>query len=181
MYKSKRQTPLRDAVKVAYKIVKEVETHCERIEVLGSIRRLKAGVSDIDILCIPRTFFSGGFGNIPTRTTGFIEAVLKYPKIKGDPEEGKFCQRLHEETGMHIEIYMCNKDNWGLMSLIRTGPKDFSKYIIGTRLRQHGYRAVKGQVLNMETNEPVAVPEEEDMFKLMGLGFIRPAHRAGRG
>lgn len=46
--------PLATADKLAAKIVAGLEPLCLKIEVAGSIRRRRATVNDVDIVCIPK-------------------------------------------------------------------------------------------------------------------------------
>lgn len=43
-----------DAQALAQSVVFALAPHCERIEIAGSVRRMKAYLDDIDIVCIPR-------------------------------------------------------------------------------------------------------------------------------
>ena len=57
-------------------LLKQLKPHCEKIEIAGSIRRLKqTGIKDVELVAIPKTEKSGLFGNSETRSDGFIKAV----------------------------------------------------------------------------------------------------------
>lgn len=46
--------PLSEAKTIALEIYELLKPHCERIKIAGSIRREKAFVNDIEIVCIPK-------------------------------------------------------------------------------------------------------------------------------
>ncbi len=52
--KTKRAIPLALARKAAQKLLAQLEPHCERIEIAGSIRREKEEIGDIELVAIPK-------------------------------------------------------------------------------------------------------------------------------
>lgn len=48
-----------DAILIAERVKAELEPHCERIEIAGSIRRKKPEVKDIEIVAIPKPYETG--------------------------------------------------------------------------------------------------------------------------
>ena len=69
---------LQKAYKIAQQLVHVLKPHCARIEIAGSIRRMKAQVGDIEIVCIPKPYETGLF------ESGFAKVVNQWPKIKGE-------------------------------------------------------------------------------------------------
>lgn len=177
---NKRKFSYDDGMSVAVGVVADLNEHCEKIEIVGSLKRHKQEISDVDILCIPKTEATNLLSGEKVHSFGFVEVITKHPKIKGNPKTGKFCQRIHDETGIHLEFYMCNKNNWGLMSIIRTGPALFSKAMMA-RLKGCGYQSRGGYIrpLGEESEENIIdTPEEEDVFGLCGMDYLLPQHRA---
>lgn len=161
--------------------------HCERIEIAGSIRRRKADVGDIEIVCIPK-------GSVQTKkkgkinaekvfvpTMGYIEAVNQWQKMKGDAW-GKYTQRLvkgENENGpwcIKLDIFTANKDNWGLIFAIRTGSADYSHKVLANGWTRKGCHGVKG-MLQGPNGKPIHIYEEQDLFDLIGIPYAEPIDR----
>lgn len=173
----KKKFPAEYMRDIASRIMWELSPHCQRIEIVGSLRRNRSEVSDVDLLCIPKTEPGGIFNDEPIRIREFVETIDHYQKVKGDAEIGKYCARIDNETGVPIEIYICNRRNWGLMKLIRTGGKYFSKHIIGTQLKKYGYYSHGGYVRLVQDGSIYPLSTEEELFGLIDMEYVRPEYR----
>ncbi len=171
---------LHKAEKIAQKYVDLLAPYCERIEIAGSARRKKPEVGDIEIVCIPmqeiviektEDLFYESKHNYQVHH-GFVEEVNKLEKVKGEPT-GKYTQRILPE-GIKLDLFMANKDNWGYILAIRIGPDGYSKYLADTWVRQ-GYKGVDGMLT--KNGVPIPVPEEKDLFWLLGLEYVEPEYR----
>ena len=159
---------------IAERVVAQLTPYCDKIKICGSIRRRKSEVSDIDIVCLPKTEpIKDMFGMISghKRPDGFIQAINSMQKIKGDPE-GKYTQRMLE--GMKVEIAMASPSNWGNLCLIRTGDADFSK-IIMTIVLKRGLQQKEGHLY--KNDELMPVFSELDYFKILRIPYIEPELR----
>lgn len=99
-------------------------------------------------------------------------------------------QRAVFFRGYEHELFVSEPEALGIAMLIRTGPADFSRYVV-TELRKHGYRAEGGRVVRMiggdyagviEAGEPevVEVRDERAVFDLIGMSYREPGDREGR-
>lgn len=160
-----------EARKVADQITKELEPHCLRCEVVGSVRREAVEVGDIELLIIPGPY------EIGLLKDGLPEVVDSWEHVKGKlhPDKCKYVRRLHP-SGIEIDIFFANQDNWGYLKAIRTGSKDFSHKILARNWYRLGYRGLKGNLT--KNGKIVPVPEEQDLFDLIGLEWIEPQHRS---
>lgn len=171
------------ALPIAEEIRDLLKPHCEdgQCVIAGSIRRERSEVGDIEIVCNPKTELvnSGLFTTVAERTRGFIGAVWKVgEKVKGDPIQGKYFQRMHR-SGISVDIFTANKTNWGYQLLIRTGPWTFSRDMM-QEIKRAGYIPRNGYVYKLGAgNVPatIAIPTEEDVFKLVGMPYIHPIER----
>jgi len=106
-------------------------------------------------------------------------AVNKYKKVKGDPT-GRYTQRILicEDDGseIKIDIFMCRRENFGLMLAIRTGPAEYSHMKIAKGALAVGMK-IQGGMLT-ENGEPISVPDEETLFKLLRIPHLPPEERA---
>ncbi|MEW6506379.1 MAG: hypothetical protein AB1432_01405 [Bacteroidota bacterium] len=171
---------LSKAEKIAQKYVDLLAPFCNRIEIAGSVRRKKPEVKDIEIVVIPKKeivlenaedFFAES-KHIKQVHPGFIEEVNKLEKVKGEPT-GKYTQRLLPE-GINLDLFIANEDNWGYILAIRIGPDGYSKYLADIWVRQ-GYKGVDGMLT--KNGVPISIPEEKDLFWLLGLEYVEPEYR----
>jgi len=107
-----------------------------------------------------------------------VSQYVKYKKIIGDPATGKHTIRLHPE-GIKLDIYICERDNWGWILMLRTGPASYNKWLVSREgLKKHGYTSVGGKIVRLSDKVVIPTYEEEDVFKLMGMDFMSPEDRA---
>jgi DNA polymerase/3'-5' exonuclease PolX len=158
-----------EAFKIATRVKNELEPHCYRCEIAGSIRRQKTeGIKDIEIVCIPKPFDFGLF------ESGIATVVNRWEKVKGDMRPTtKYTQRILPE-GVKLDLFIANEINWGYIYTIRTGSQEFSRKLAYTWVKQ-GYRGKDGYLT--KDGEIIPVYEEEDLFKLLGLKYVHPIFR----
>lgn len=174
---------LHEAKQIANWCLYHLKPHCHRLEIAGSIRREKPEVKDIEIVCIPKKVQSftetrGDLFTPPTKTpiltpsTGFIEQICAWKKVKGDPK-GKYTKR-ELPNGAILDLFICTPENWGLIFFIRTGSADYSKQMM-KRLQAKGYKSDHGQMYRHGV--PVDCREERDVFEMAQKAFIIPKFR----
>ena len=108
---------------------------------------------------------------------GFVTEVGKLEKSKGEPT-GKYTQRYLPE-GIKLDLFMATRDNWGLILAIRTGSADFSHRILARGWVRKGYHSKDGVLIAQDGNRRF-IREEEDLFDLIGMGFVDPVRREMR-
>jgi DNA polymerase/3'-5' exonuclease PolX len=155
------------ALEIAEKVKAQLAPHCDRIEIAGSIRRKKPFVKDIEIVAIPKPYDVGLF------ESGIATVVKEWPKVKGELP-CKYTQRILPE-GIALDLFFADKENWGLIYAMRTGSADYSHKVLGTGWVQSGYRSVEGYLCS--NGKRIAVPEEEDLFRLIGVNYVEPEKR----
>lgn len=144
----------------------------KKAEIAGSIRRRKPqDIKDIEIVCIPEEIQVIGdlFSQKTVRVPGFINWVNQWNRIKGDPEEGKYCQR-EIIPGVILDLFIADEDNFGWQYLLRTGPSEFNINIILPRLKDRGVLSVDGYLTR--DGERIPVSREEEVFALAEMDFI---------
>lgn len=158
---------------------KELAPHCVRIEIAGSIRRMKSQVKDIEIVCIPKPFESEG----TMFQSGLAEVLHKYELSKGLLEYGKtrYTQRILPvcgPLGLVADIFICNESNWGLTMVYRTGSTEFNMKWLKLAKSLH-YHMENNQmfIVGRKNRSAIAIPEEMDLFTRLGMKFISPIER----
>jgi DNA polymerase/3'-5' exonuclease PolX len=108
-----------------------------------------------------------------TPVEGYLKIVNSLPAVRGTAT-GKSTQRILPE-GINLDIFTAVKDNWGFIFAIRTGSAEYSHRILANGWVKAGYKGVDGMLTVY--NKPVPVYEEEDLFKLIGIPWIKPELR----
>jgi DNA polymerase/3'-5' exonuclease PolX len=189
---------LEHAVHIAYRLKRQLEPHCHRIMIAGSIRRGKPQVNDIELVCEPVVEYGGTdlFGN-PTNERVPLEDQIDEWRHRGvvsdrlsklgHAADGPRMKRLNlHVAGGHlvpVDLFIVRPPaSWGVIMTIRTGPGDFGRWLVTQRSQggamPDGWRCQDGQILN-ERGEVVPTPDEQDVFEALGLSWLRPGLRDG--
>ena len=165
---------LAPATKLAGTIAAELAQFCDCIEIAGSIRRRRANVNDIDIVCLPKPDQREALRerckrNSKVVTDGAQNLTVVLPKIN-------FQLDLWIATPGSADMFDPKPCNFGSLLLCRTGSKDHNIWLVSQAaamgLRWNPYWGVfdgHGKCLAAET--------EEDIFKTLKLDFIPPERR----
>jgi DNA polymerase/3'-5' exonuclease PolX len=164
------------ALKIAEEVKNLLAPHCERIEIVGSIRRLKLEVKDIEIVAIPKPYETGIF------ESGVASVINQWEKVKGELEfkgrpgvkQCKYTQRLHP-TGIVLDIFFAERDNWGYIFAIRTGSANYSHQVLAKRWTKLGYKGDEGFLTY--NGKIVPVREEITLFNLLNISYTLPQDR----
>ena len=186
-----------DAERLALQLREELRPYCRRIEIAGSIRRGCATVRDLELVAIPlweprlaadapedakpqlvNTLHEWATGKVcPVRwiKTGTPPEVIVDWQIKPD---GKYWRGI-TGNGIHLDLFLPGRDNWGWIYTVRTGSREFST-ALAQRAAAQGMPADKGFLHRGEKTGPlIATPEEADVFRLLGLELVAPKDRTG--
>lgn len=178
MASAEKQISFEEATPIVEKYLELLKPKCERIEPAGSYRREKKFINDIEFVCIPSTMQieDGLFGFKEERAPEFIKLVDSFVRVKGNGE-GKYTQLILPEGGIHLDLFMTTKDQWGVIFMIRTGSAAFSQRMV-TECKDNGYYVQDGFLWRKRDNVMIPVPEEEDFFSITKLPYIKPYARA---
>jgi len=169
---------LRIAKEIAAQLQAELQPFCERISIVGSVRRNKPEPRDIELLFIPKKVIVGQLAlfNAPVKMQSMqelVQIVDRYHKIKGDVLTGKYAQRLLP-NGIKVDFFTAAKNSWGYQKLIRTGSSEFSRKV-ARRWVQLGFKGDDGYLT--KDGSIIPVKEEEELFELLKLKYVEPAKR----
>jgi DNA polymerase/3'-5' exonuclease PolX len=180
---TKRDLPLGLGQETAAALVALLTASCERIEVVGSVRRGKETVHDVELLLEPktRTEVVDLFGT--TEPVSLFEE--RYADLVADgtvqPIMGGARLKRFLFRGVSCELFvMLEPSQWGLGMVIRTGPASFS-YRLVTPQRLGGWLPDRLHVQNLCIQGPlgavIATATEADVFAVLGREFIEPGER----
>jgi DNA polymerase/3'-5' exonuclease PolX len=180
--------PLAEGQRIAHEIIGLIGDACERIEVVGSVRRKVQTVHDVELLCTPRyatrTDLFGGASsfNVLEETTAKLRESGLVASMAWGPRLKRFVY-----AGQQVELYIVlPPSQWGLASIVRTGPADFSHQVVtpkGQRCSGNGRQGLMPRELRVHDFgfyrgiTCVETPEEADVFALLKLPYIKPEAR----
>jgi DNA polymerase/3'-5' exonuclease PolX len=190
--------PHRDMLRLAVEAVKLLAPYCTRIAIAGSIRRGKAMVGDIEIVCQPAEMAlpSGKKGFIHIKQDGvkwicdrLREDGVFEPRLNmsGNPEAWSDRHKRAFYQGAKLDLFIVQPDrSWGYTMLLRTGPGDANGVLV-TKLgvRNHdgnlgilpaAYQFREGELWRNELHIPT--PEEKDVFAALDLPYMPPPLRS---
>lgn len=163
---------LEEAGILADRIVHCIQGLCDygKIQVVGSIRRKRPEVHDIDIVLIPQSWM---WTVIIQRLKNEMYATV----VKGG-QPGQQLATLKIPTGKgsaQVDIYKARPKTWGVLLLIRTGSTQHN-IAMCSRAQQMGMMlSAKDGVI--KDGKVIASRSEEEIFKALKMDFVPPEER----
>ena len=164
----------------------------ERIQVVGSIRRGKDDVGDIELLIIPKWETIEPDGVLFTESVAVnrlhdwaIRPDCPVRWIKPATNEivdwhvkpdGKYWRGYLAKCDLKLDIFLVYSESWGMQQLIRTGPAEFSTALM-VHVNECGFTCHDGQLWANET--PLRCHTEREVFELLNLVPLAPHNRHG--
>jgi len=184
------------AKQIANRLLYELGPYCKRMEIAGSLRRGKAEVGDIEIVAIPKMIAHldllgqkiediNGIEYPLSRmmaTDGLRQSATGAKIIKDGPRY----KQIELPEGINLDLFLVLPPaQWGVNFAIRTGPKEFSQWIVTPRSKggclPSYCRVREGAIRDHPSDDHILeMPEEIDFLNLLGLGWIEPGQRAAR-
>lgn len=135
---------------------------------LGSLRRRKTLVGDIDIAVVSKD---------PGKT---IDHFTKYPRASRIIEKGPSGSSLLTTGGAQIDLLVLEPDQWGSLLQHFTGSKEHNVHLRELALKKGLSLNEKG-IKNLKTEKVKKYAREEDFYKDLGMEFIPPEMREDSG
>jgi len=184
MSTTRQQLPLPVAERLAAKIAMAIGPDCvAQIEVAGSVRRRRPKVGDIELLAVPNPK-ADLFGRplADTLLDDRLDQLVREGRLKPGRCNGRK-QKAYEVgawPGLTLELYLCDRDCWGVHLAIRTGPADFSRRLV-TPVDRGGLLPAGMAIANgfklFREGHFVPTPTEGMFFEALGLDWIDPVER----
>lgn len=161
-------------IEIAEDLAKDLTTFtiadCIRMDVVGSIRRGKDTVNDIDFVVVATI---KGWDNIKKT----MEEKFKGKKVLSGPKILRYIVSL-EIGNVQVDIYRGTEDNYGILKLVRTGSEEhnifLAKYAIKRKMRLLYSQGLLGLIDGKYT---VIATTEGDVLRCLGVGWIEPQQR----
>lgn len=151
---------------VADRLVAGLAPHCERIMVVGSVRRGKLVVRDVDLVVIPNSINALGI------------ALLRHGEIltkKRLDSNTKIIKYRFE--GLPIDIYIADRQTWPMILLVRTGSASHNQRLAMLAKRQGLHFAADGQGILDADGRRISGDTEQSVFAALGLDYVQPEER----
>lgn len=146
-------------------------------EVTGSYRRLEKNSGDIDVLCTTKNDDNNLFNTIITSLTN--DKYITETLAKGDKKFMGICKLPRHKTHRRLDMIYTRKENYPFALLYFTGSGQFN-------VEMRNFAITKGYSLNeyglkkndkFVDNNGKLFETEEDIFKFLGIKFIKPEDR----
>jgi DNA polymerase (family X) len=155
---------------IAREVVDALRAHpaSDRVEVAGSLRRRADSVKDLDIIA------TASDPAALARTLGELELV------EAVHSSGDAGARVTTHTGMKIDLKVVEPDQFGNVLQHFTGSKAHNVALRENAVRR-GLHISEYGILDDETGETLRCASEEQIYERLGLPWIPPELREGRG
>jgi DNA polymerase/3'-5' exonuclease PolX len=184
----KRAVPWEEALEVVQEIEEFLLPCVTRIAVVGSVRRKKPTVRDVELLCIPRSVDTTPVGEFFPRLTNTLEIGLEKLQKEGVVEKriksdgtfsyGKKTKLLvHCKSRIPIDIFVTDPSQWFNTLVAKTGGKE-NNVAIAANAKRLGMRWVTSSPgFLLSDGSILPVQKEEDAFSFVGLPYLLPHQR----
>jgi DNA polymerase/3'-5' exonuclease PolX len=181
-----QQLKYEPALALAVELREQLAPRCERIEIVGSLRRLCPVVGDVELLFIPK---------YEVRPDGLFDKItidLAAERLEEMLASGVLVKRLnsagfvsswgvlnkhsvHAASGISVDLFATTLQNWFMSLVVRTGPKEFNIHLM-TRLLKLG---MQGHAYGTVTLNGSILPlnSELEVFELAQIPWLEPAER----
>lgn len=156
------QLSLEDAKTLALQVEELVKPFCSKLEVVGSIRRGKLIVGDVDFIAISSDW------------TGIAKA-LKKAKVLCSGQSVTQLNCPCQDGFFQVDFYRATEQTWGIQELVRTGSAEHNIWLASYALSK-GFKLKYSEGL-MKDNVAVASSTEESIFAALGLLCPEPKQR----
>src|SRR5262252_1758325 len=161
-----------------------------RCQIVGSVRRRKPEVGDVEILYVPRRVMRQTRGEMfETEQDGvnvILEGLLNSRMLeKRVNEKGHFTWGAqiklarHIATGIPVDLFATNEESWWNYLVCRTGPAD-SNTQVAAAARARGWKwepYSSGFRRLSDPDDHHAVESEREVFDFVGMKYLEPQER----
>ncbi len=139
----------------------------ERVDVAGSVRRWRETVGDLDIL-------------VASKDPGqVLDAVAVHPRTREILERKQNIIKVATWWGIPVEVVVVSPEQFWFALLWNTGSKKHLGELINLSLTKGLKMEPAG--LHSDSGEVISPGSEGDIYNLLGLQYIPPELREGRG
>lgn len=190
------RVPLGMAQDLSKLLVHMLKPSCEKIMVVGSVRRCKPLIGDVEIVALAReSYVQDLFGaKVSIDHTSVDHALDQFHEIEHQGwridlrKQEKNVKRLrHINTGLIADLYVItDRRAWGSYVVMRTGPRSFEKHVVTAaynnymhfdkRLLLHNH-AKKRSPCWPYCAKIIPLLTEGDVFEKLKITYLTPEER----
>src|SRR3954466_3608693 len=158
------------ALPVAEQIAGALRDHpaADRVEIAGSLRRMGDSAKDIDIIATA------------SDPAALIATLTDLELVESVAQSGEAGARVTTHSGMKVDLRVIAPDQFGNVMQHFTGSKAHNVQLREAMVRR-GLHVSEYGVLDDETGETTRCATEEEVYERLGLAWIPPELREGRG
>jgi DNA polymerase (family 10) len=158
------------AIPIADQIVGALRANpaAERVEVAGSLRRRADSVKDLDIIAT---------ASDPQALAATLKDMDLVESVQSSGDAGA---RVTLHTGMKVDLKVVEPDQFGNVLQHFTGSKAHNVALRESAVRR-GLHVSEYGILDDATGETARCATEEEVYEKLGLAWIPPELREGRG
>ncbi len=166
-----RRTPIADAVRVARGITAALGSveGVTRAEAMGSLRRFRESVGDIDVLVVS----DGDPGAV-------VDRFVSLPVVREVVAYGARTSAILSSAGIQVDVRVVRPDQLGAASVYFTGSKAHN-VALRQRALDRGWSLNEYALTEQATGRVIASASEEDVYRALGLAWIPPELREDTG
>lgn len=161
---------------------------CEKVLVVGSVRRQRPEVNDIDIVVLPRVPRDENWNEIASvlKHAHRMVQVKKGPKLMTFAHYNDAPDLLRpRDPDYTVDINRATPETWGILVLVRTGSKEHNVRLC-TLAPSKGMRLSAADGLQKKDDasglmKTIACRTEEEIFAALGLPYVQPKDREVTG
>jgi DNA polymerase (family 10) len=141
---------------------------CERIDVAGSLRRMRETIGDVDILAAS------------SDPEPLMEALVGLPPVAEVIVRGPTKTSIRTAAGLQVDLRVVPPEAWGAALQYFTGSQAHNIRVRERAVRA-GLRLSEYGLFRVEDNALIASGTEEEVYRRLGLPWIPPTLREDRG
>jgi DNA polymerase (family 10) len=165
-----RRVVLWRAVEAAEQVVEALRAHpaADRVEAAGSLRRWTDSVKDIDVIATA------------SDPAALAQALTELEIVESVGNTGTAGARVTTHSGLKIDLKVVEPDQFGNVLQHFTGSKAHNVALREAAVRR-GLHVSEYGILDDATGETLRCATEEEVYAALGLEWIAPELREGRG
>jgi DNA polymerase (family X) len=140
----------------------------DRVEVAGSLRRLADSIKDLDIIATTAD------------PAALVATLTGHPLVDTVGSSGEAGARVVLHSGMTVDLKVVAPDQFGNVLQHFTGSKNHNVAMRETAVRR-GLHVSEYGILDDADGETLRCPTEEAVYERLGMAWIPPELREGRG
>ncbi|MBI2845009.1 MAG: DNA polymerase III, partial [Chloroflexi bacterium] len=146
----------------------QAKSPVEKVEAVGSLRRRKPTIGDVDILATSK------------KPSKVMEAFTKYRRVAQVLSQGSTKSSVVLDNGLQVDLLVLPNEKFGAALVYFTGSKEHTVELRelaltqGLSLSEHGF-------VRLKDKKEILCPTEEEVYQKLGLQWIPPEMREAAG